>query len=135
MKWDDFYNSEMNAFHRFVNKYCSNEMTATDIDCFFVKVSQKRLRFIESKHTSEGMKKGQRIALSLLAQLTHVNYIVECFVVCGEYPYQMVTVENVATNEVFELGQESFISWLNFESELEYIPKSVKESTSLGEVF
>ena len=132
MRWDDFYNSDMNAFHRFVNQYCTYQMTATDVDCFFVKVSQKRLRFIESKHTTEGMKKGQKIALKLLAELTHSNYTVECFVVRGEYPYQTATVENLATNEVFQLDQVDFISWLNFEAELEQIPEPVKESTSLG---
>ena len=135
MKWSEFYNSDMNAFHRFVNKYCSNEMTATDVDCFFVKVAQRRLRFVESKHTTEGMKKGQKIALTLLAQLTHPNYTVECFVVRGEYPYQTATVENLATNEVFQLDQEDFILWLNFEIELEQIPEPVKETTSLSEVF
>ena len=110
-------------------------MTATDIDCFFVKVSEKRLRFIESKHTTEGTKKGQKIALTFLAQLTHPNYTVECFVVRGEYPYQMATVENIATNEVFQLDQEGFISWVNFETELEQIPEPVKETTPLTELF
>ena len=135
MRWDEFYNSDMNAFHRFVNKYCSNEMTATDVDCFFVKVSQKRLRFIESKHTSEGMKKGQMIALLLLAQLEHPNYTVECFVVRGEYPYDSAIVEDVNTHEVFHIDKSTLIAWLNFELELEPTPEPLKEFTSLGEAF
>lgn len=135
MKWSEFYNSAMNDFHRFVNQYCSKEMTATDVDCFFVKVAQKRLRFIESKHTSEGMKKGQKIALTLLAQLTHPNYTVECFVVRGEYPYQTATVENLATNEVYLVDQEALKSWLNFEIELAQIPEPVEETTALTELF
>jgi len=135
LNWEEFYNSRMNDFHRFVNQYCSKEMTATDVDCFFVKVAKKRLRFIESKHTIEGMRKGQKIALTLLAQLTHPNYTVECFVVRGEYPYHTATVENLATNEVFLVDQEALVSWLNFESELVQQPEIVKETTALTELF
>lgn len=135
MNWNEFYNSDMNAFHRFVNQYCSPEMTATDIDCFFVKVSQKRLRFIESKHTIEGMKKGQMIALLLLANLSHPNYSIECFVVRGEYPYDFAVVENAKTHEVFHVDQQTLISWLNFDLELEPSPEPMKTFTSLSEVF
>ena len=110
-------------------------MTATDVDCFFVKVSQKRLRFIESKHTTESMKKGQMIALLLLAQLQHPNYTIDCFVVRGEYPYDSAVVEDVKTHEVFHVDQQTLTDWLNFKLELEPIPEPVKEPTSLGEVF
>ena len=133
MNWEDFYNSDMNAFHRFVNKFCSSEMTATDIDCFFVKVAQKRLRFIESKHTTEGMKKGQKIALTILSEITHPNYTLECFIVRGEYPYTKATVEDMQGNS-WELNQRDLILWLNFEIELEQIQET-QQYSELGELF
>ena len=110
-------------------------MTCINIDCLLVKVAQKQIRFIESKHTTEGMQKGQKTALSLMTDLIHPSYTIETFIVRGEYPYHTATVENIATNEVFQLNQEGLISWLNFETELEQIPEPVKETTPLTELF
>lgn len=120
MNWEQYYNSSINDFHRFVNQRCSNEMTVTDIDGFFVKVSKREIRFIESKHTGEGSKKGQQDGLTILCGLQHPDFKIGVFLVRGEYPYHAVTVVDLKTHEEYLLDQKDLISWLNFESELEH---------------
>jgi len=110
-----YYGSDLNQF---IDERCSHEMTCINIDCFMVKVAKRRIRFIESKHSKERMKKGQRTALLLLYDLTHPSYTVESFVVRGEYPYHRAKVEDIKTGESFDLSQEDLIAWLDFELEL-----------------
>ena len=131
MKGSNYYGSDLN---RFIDESCSHKMTCINIDCFLVKVSKKRIRFIESKHTKEGMKKGQKTALKLLSEMLHPSYTVETFVVRGDYPYNTATVENIETGERTQLDQDTLIAWLDFEVELEQVLELVKEYTPLSEV-
>lgn len=130
MKGSSYYGSDLN---RLIDERCSRRMTCINIDCFLVKVAQKRIRFIESKHSGEGMKKGQKTSLGLLSGFIHPSYTIDSFIVRGEYPYHTAIVENIATAEVIQLDQRDLISWLNFEPEK--IPESMKESTPLSEIF
>lgn len=129
MKNENYYGSDLN---RFIDEQCSHRMTCINVDCFLVKVAQKRIRFIESKHSQEGMKKGQKTALSLLSELVHPSYTIETFIVRGEYPYHTATVENIVTAEITQLDQKALISWLNFESETS---DYAKETVLLSEMF
>jgi len=130
MKSSNYYGSDLNQF---IDEYCSHQMICINIDCFLVKFKndKSQIRFIESKHTSEGMKKGQNIALSLIKELTHPTCIIEVYLVRGEYPYTKATVEDMQ-GKSWELNQRDLILWLNFDIELDDIQK---EFTNLGDMF
>jgi hypothetical protein len=72
------FNSDLN---KFLHENCTKEMSVMDVDCITYKRSKRRLRFIESKHVSEGFTGyGQPELLQLLAKAATVfNYLFSIF--------------------------------------------------------
>ena len=113
----DYFASDFNVF---VNKFCTHKMTAINIDCFILRFSDDghRARFIESKHTLEGWKKGQENALKVLSQVTHPSIKFESFIVRGEYPFDIITIETI-DGKNWTIDRDTLIKWCEFEVELE----------------
>lgn len=121
MKNSAYYGSDLN---KLIDEKCTRLMTCINVDCLLIKVSYKRIRFIESKHTHERMNKGQLTALRILMIVKHPTYRIESFIVRGEYPFYTAVVEipgahvySVPTRK-WTLDQKSLIKWLDFEQEL-----------------
>jgi hypothetical protein len=123
-KSDRYYGSDLN---KFIDEFCSREMTCINIDCLLVKIKDKRIRFIESKHSIEGMPHSQLTALKILKRIfeskNNTPWRVEFYVVRGDYPYdEDVEIQEIGSSKVYQPTQQELIKWLNFELELEQIP-------------
>ena len=115
MKNKNYYGSDLN---KFIDEECTRKMTCNNLDCYLIKVAYRRIRFIESKHTNEGMANSQRAGLQILEETRHVSYDIEVFIVRGEYPYHTAVIEDLHGHS-WTLSQNHLRQWLNFEAELE----------------
>ena len=113
-KNNNYYGSDLN---RLIDERCTRKMTCNNLDCVLVKVSQRKIRFIESKHINEGSKKGQQLLLDLLSQMNLNGWGIESYLVRGEYPYETASVLNIKTKETRIMNQQQLILWLNFEGD------------------
>tara|TARA_Y100000310_G_C20008977_1_gene502025 strand:- start:68 stop:463 length:396 start_codon:yes stop_codon:yes gene_type:complete len=124
----DYRNTdEKNYFGADLNKYanenCSKQMTIINIDYLSYKRSKKTIRIIESKHSSEGMPKSQREVLEIFASIFKklnksiviFDYTFECYVVRGDFPYEIVEVEDLVNNTKFKLDNKNLKQFLEFE--------------------
>jgi len=96
-------------------------MTCINIDCLLVKVSQKRIRFIESKHDCEHVPKSQLAALQILNSVTSTStskWKVEYYLVRGDPPYTTVEIDEVPTGKHTTVPKSELIKWLNFQTEI-----------------
>ena len=121
IKNEHYYGSQLN---RFIDEKCSHEQTCINIDCYLVKVSKNRLRFIESKHSAEFAPKSQLTALRILQHIIQSSgnkqWKVDFYILYGDYPYNTRTqVEDLFENTKGMLTQNQLIQWLNFEKELD----------------
>ena len=117
-KTDNYYASDLN---KFIDEYCSHEMYCINIDCLLMKVSQKRIRFIEFKHTIEDYPKSEKSVLRTLRYLLTKNgeWKTEFFVVMGDPPFDITHIFDLDGNELKTFTSKiELISWLNFEKEL-----------------
>jgi len=117
-KTDNYYASDLN---KFIDEYCSHEMYCINIDCLLMKVSQKRIRFIEFKHTIEDYPKSEKSVLHTLRYLLTKNgeWKTEFFVVMGDPPFDITHIFDLDGNELKTFTSKiELISWLNFEKEL-----------------
>jgi hypothetical protein len=108
-----YYGSDLN---RFIDKYCSHEMTVNNIDLIIYKVSKKHIRIIESKHEMENMPKSQ---YSLLQKLARQSKIFDCelevLIIKGNPPYNTAEIINLTTGQKVVVSQSELIKYLNFE--------------------
>ena len=116
MRGKNYFASDLN---RFINEcgLCSEKMTVINIDCLMIKISQRRIRIIESKHTLEHMSKSQETAMLILKDITKNSDVwdVGVFEVRGDLPYNTVQIREFGTDKIMTLNQKEFIQWLNFE--------------------
>ena len=94
---DRYYGSDLN---KFINKNCTKKMTAINIDLLLFRRTKRRLRIIESKHTNEPMKKGQKEVLRKIAWI--FKYVKNAtgldlgvYIVTGNQPYNEIDVEDL----------------------------------------
>jgi hypothetical protein len=114
-----YYGSDLN---KFMDKECSREMTVNNIDCTQYKRAMKIWRIIESKHSNEGMKMGQKELITqvipdifnTINKLGILKYRLEAYIVRGEPPYKFVKIRNLLTNIVKELNHQQLIEFSNF---------------------
>ena len=114
LKNEHYYGSDLN---KFIDEKCSHQMDCINIDCLQIKVSKKRIRFIESKKDNEHTPKSEIRAMNILKYLLskQQEWKVEFCIVSGNYPFQSAEIFQFGTEELFTLNQEQLIKWLNFE--------------------
>ena len=117
---------EKNYFGADLNKYvhenCTKEMTVINIDFLSYKRSRQIIRIIESKHSKERMPRSQREILCILAKYfmkinkRHIMYdhTFECYIVRGDFPYEVVEVEDLVNDTKFTLDNENLKRFLEF---------------------
>jgi hypothetical protein len=117
----NYYSSDLS---KWIDENCTHEMTSINLDIFQLKRSCKKSRIIESKHSQEGMKYGQREALQHLANLfvrMKVKFI-KVYIIYGDYPYEKARIVRLSDNKEASVNQEQLRKFLNFEyQELEDI--------------
>ena len=117
-----YFGSDLN---KWIKLFCTKEMTHINLDGLSHKKSKKIVRIIESKHSKEGeklehgMPKGQWDVLCLLAGLfKRVNemydHTFECYVVRGDFPYEVVEVEDLVNDKEFTLDNGNLKNFLDF---------------------
>ena len=114
-----YYGSDLN---KWVTESCSREMTHINIDGLSYKRSKKIVRIIESKHSKERMPISQREILCILAKYfikinkRHIMYdhTFECYIVRGDFPYEVVDVEDLVNDTKFTLDNENLKRFLEF---------------------
>ena len=118
---------EMNYFGADLNKYanenCSKQMTIINIDYLSYKRSKKIVRIVESKHSKEKIPSSQREVLEIFAsifkklnkRIVMFDYKFECYIVRGDYPYDLSQIEDLVSGTSFLLDNENFNKFLEFE--------------------
>ena len=115
-----YFGSDLN---KWVDDFCTREMTHINIDGLSHKKSKNIVRIIESKHSKEGMPQSQRDVLKLLAEYfskidkrtVMFHHTFECYVVRGDFPYEVVEVEDLVNDTKFTLDNENLKNFLDFE--------------------
>lgn len=120
-KSSHYYGSDLN---RFIDEKCSREQSCINIDCYLIKITKNRIRFIESKHSAEFAPKSQLSALRILQHIIRTSgnkqWKVEFYIAYGDYPFTEGTqIEDLFENQKAVLNQQQLVQWLNFEKELE----------------
>ena len=117
----------MNYFGADLNKYanenCSKQMTIINIDYLSYKRSKKIVRIVESKHSKEKIPSSQREVLEIFAsifkklnkRIVMFDYKFECYIVRGDYPYDLSQIEDLVSGTTFLLDNENFNKFLEFE--------------------
>lgn len=113
-----YFASDLN---KFVNENCSKEMTAINIDLLLYKRSQKRIRIIESKHSSEKIPDSQKEVLTILSTAAFRGYKYEVYMVMGDPPdYDSVKIIDLNNGKEYKIQcKQDFLDWLEFKKELE----------------
>jgi len=121
------------ALNKIIDKECTHEMTAINIDLIMQKISHKRLRLIESKNKNESMNPGQRNLfyiflpnvfdfLNKISKPLFINYKFEVFLITGTYPYNdMTEILDLISKKIKFVNKDELIKFLNFELEFEMI--------------
>ena len=123
----NYFGADLN---KFANENCSKQMTIINIDFLGYKRAKKIVRIIESKHSKERMPSSQREVLEIFAKFfKKINQLIpmskhtfECYIVRGDFPYDVVEIEDLVNKSTFAVNQENLIKFLNFE-DYTVIPK------------
>ena len=115
----EYYGSDLN---KWIAESCSKEMTYINIDGLSYKRSKKIVRIIESKHSSEKLPKSQKEVLCKLAEyfmkinkrIVMFDHTFECYIVRGDYPYDIAKVEDLVNDRKFTLDNENLKRFLEF---------------------
>lgn len=114
-----YYGSDLN---KFVDEFCSRNMTCINIDCLLVKFqsSLNRMRIIEFKHLNEKLNRPQFNALRALKEVVqpYTDWKCEFYIVRGNYPFPYAVVQELESARSVTLDQVELIEWLEFEREL-----------------
>ena len=105
-----YYSSDLS---KWIDKNCTHEMTSINLDILQYKRSCGRFRFIEYKHSNEGMKTGQSEVLSKISRWNIPE--LEVYIIYGDYPFDDVKIKRVKDNKVISVNNEQLIKFLNFE--------------------
>jgi len=121
VKSGHYYGSELN---KFIDENCTRQMTCINIDCLLLKNDQKKVRFIEFKHSNEHFPLSQFRALKILHLITSQSlsgWDSRVFVVRGNYPFDDgAKICSLSDLKAILLTREDLIKWLNFEKELDF---------------
>lgn len=107
----NYFGSDLN---KFINEYCSKEMTAINIDLLIYKRSRNSLRIIESKHENENIPRSQMEVLKVLSGLSLPGLQYGVYIIVGNFPYNTSTITNIATGEIRIVDNQELISFLEF---------------------
>ena len=105
------------SLNLFIDENCHSGFTCMDIDLYLVKISQKRLRFIECKRIGETMSYGQKVAIALWSKLSHPSFDVSAYVVTGNYPFLEGALVERVNGKKQHLTRRELIAWLDFKKE------------------
>lgn len=107
---ENYYGAPLN---KFVSERCKREMVVNNIDLIFNYYKSKNglIRIIESKYLKESISKGQKILLQKISKKTDI----ECFVVFGDYPYEIAFIYSIKTRNLYKVDESVLISFLNNE--------------------
>ena len=116
----NYFGSDLN---KYVNENCSKQMTIINIDYLSYKRAKNIVRIIESKHSKERMPPSQREVLKIFAEFfKKINQLIpmskhtfECYIVRGDFPYDIVEIEDLVNDDKFKLDNEEFKKFLEFE--------------------
>ncbi len=115
----NYITTELNQF---MHDCCSKKMTVNNIDCVQYKKyynSPNIIRIIESKHWNEGVPSTQFELLKELAEIFKNNKSktkCECYIIRGNYPYDLVEVTNLINGKVVTCkDRKRFIQFCNFD--------------------
>lgn len=110
------FNNELSEFN---HNNCRKDMTILDIDT--VQWKSNIIRFIESKHMNEPIRKMQGKFLKLIATcLSVIGFNIEVLVIRGDMPYtDGVIIFDMKSGNQYELKtKEELISFLDFKTPL-----------------
>jgi 16S rRNA G966 N2-methylase RsmD len=133
VKGDNYYGSELN---KLVDLECTRLMTAMNIDLIMHKKSKSMIRIIESKHSNEGMKKGQKDLLELLGKRAEfigaaIGVKFEVYIVYGDPPYNTAKIVNLQSGDETIIDKQTLISFLNFEIMFNELTQTEKAQNEL----
>ena len=114
-----YFGSDLN---KWVDDFCTREMTHINIDGLSHKKSKKIVRIIESKHSKEGMPTSQKEVLDIFAfifkklnkRIIMVEYTFECYIHRGDPPYNYSEIEDLVNDKEFTLDNENLVKFLEF---------------------
>ena len=117
VKNENYYGSDLNEF---IDLKCTRLMTAMNIDLIMHKKDKGMIRIIESKHSSERMKKGQKDLLYLLGRSSALissalGMKFEVYIIYGDKPYNTAKIQNLSDGSDIVIDQKVLIKFLNFE--------------------
>ena len=127
MNEDRYFGSDLN---KYIHSECTKQMSCINIDCLLLRFSKKRLRIIESKHTLERLKQSQLKILQILFKLFKIaekckwfpkyfdNWELDIWIVIGDLPYENVIIKHPFYDLKYNLNNEQFKQWLEFELDL-----------------
>jgi hypothetical protein len=109
------------SFNLWVNKHCSHQMDALDVDLLVYKKSKRILRLFEAKYPNEQLRQSQRRVLPILergiALLVQSGLLAAgsgVWIVRGEPPYERgASIEPASRLERRQLSQEELIDFVD----------------------
>jgi len=118
MKTEHYYGSELN---RFIDENCSHEMDCINFDAVLVKVSKRRIRFIEAKRENEGLAKSESRVFGILQHLLgtiNKEWKIEYFIVRSDETFDNNFIQKMDGEPFAFLNRKELITWINFEVEI-----------------
>ena len=107
----NYFGSDLN---KFINEYCSKQMTAINIDLLMFKRSQNHIRIIESKHENENVPQSQLEVLKILSAAEINGYLFSTYIATGNYPYNSTTITNIKTGVTKVFDKNELIRFLEY---------------------
>lgn len=102
----NYYSSDLS---KWIDEFCTHEMTSINLDIVQYKRSLNQLRFVEYKHSNEKMKWGQKELLILLSKLKPT------YIICGDPPFESSEIIRISDNKTIWVNEEELKKFLNFE--------------------
>lgn len=102
---ENYFGSELN---RFVANECKKDMVVNNIDLIINDYKNKKIRIIESKHSTEKMSVGQEILLKKLSKIG-----IDTYTIYGDDPYESAIVYSFQANVSKKMNKQELIRFLN----------------------
>ena len=111
----NYFGSDLN---KFINEFCTKQMTAINIDLLTYKRSKKSMRIIESKHENENVPRSQFEVLDLMkdAELPRCAAF-GVYIIIGNYPYDTAKIHNLKTGKSWVVNRAGLIEFLEYRNE------------------
>lgn len=111
-----YFGSDLN---KWVSLNCRKNIIVNNIDLVIFDYEKKRLRIIESKHSSENIGIGQGRLLRELSRLNSSNLLIDVYVIRGNPPYEMCEIINMRDSGKRIVNNDFLVRFLNFEIEFD----------------